>query len=111
MTFPIRYIPIRAGFIHSESTATTVHSGSGTIEANGQQYEHCLSELLGAGRSHYLRGWLSEAIRIGPLVPVAACTVVAEFTDPPERDVDVYRVRVAQLNGQWAWLTPIWVER
>lgn len=82
-----------------------------TLEANGQRYEHALNELLHAGRSHYLRGWLSEAVRIGPLVPIGDCTVATAFTDSPERDVDVYRARVAQLNGQWAWLTPIWVER
>lgn len=82
-----------------------------TVESNGVRNTHPLPELLGAGRSHYLRGWLSEAIRIGPLAPISACTVAAQFSDPPERDVDVYRVRVAQQNGQWAWLTPVWVER
>jgi len=29
----------------------------------------------------------------------------------PENDIDVYRLRTAQTNGHWAWLTPIWVER
>ena len=55
---------------------------------------------------HYLRGWLSEAIRIGPLVPLGECQVQAEWTDDPERPVDVYRLRVGQHNSQWAWLTP-----
>jgi hypothetical protein len=82
-----------------------------SVEVNGHRYDHPLAELLHAGRCHYLRGWLSEAIRIGPLVPIADCTAGAEWDDPPEKDVDVYRVRVAQQNGQWAWLTPIWVER
>ena len=82
-----------------------------TFEVNGQKYVHRLDELLHAGRSHYLRGWLSEAIRIGPAVPLADCTVEARFADQAEAEVDLYRVEVAQLNGQWAWLTPIWVER
>ena len=56
-------------------------------------------------------GWLTEAIRIGPLVAKTACTVNAAFQDEPENDIDVYRLRAAQTNGQWAWLTPIWVER
>ncbi len=81
------------------------------LEVNGRRYEHRLGELLHAGRSHYMRGWLSEAIRVGPLTPVEDCTVEAELTDPPERAVDVYRLEVAQTNGQWAWLTPIWAER
>jgi hypothetical protein len=82
-----------------------------TLEVNGQRHVHTLAELLNAGRCHYLRGWLSEAVRVGPLVPLAACVVDAAWDDEPEQDVDVYRVRVAQHNGQWAWLTPIWAER
>ncbi|MBL8795686.1 MAG: Tat pathway signal sequence [Planctomycetia bacterium] len=82
-----------------------------TVEANGQAFSHRLGDLLHAGRSHYLRGWLSEAIRIGPLVPLSACTLTAELVDEPERAVDLYRLRAAQHNGQWAWLTPIWAER
>lgn len=86
--------------------SSTVH-----VRANGKRYEHPLSELLHAGRAHYLQGWLSEAIRIGPLVPAEACRVDAEFPDEPQRDVDIYRLQVAQHNSQWAWLTPIWAER
>lgn len=81
------------------------------VEVNGQKYESRLEELLRAGRSHYLRGWLTEAIRIGPLTPLSDCTVEAEFTDEPERDVDLYRLQAAQSNGHWAWLSPIWAER
>ncbi len=87
------------------------HSATLTVEVNGQKYVHSLGELLLAGRSHYLRGWLSEAIRIGPLVPAASYVIETEFSDKPDQDVDVYRLQVAQLNGQWAWLTPIWCER
>ena len=82
-----------------------------SIEANSKCYTHALGQLLAGGRSHFLRGWLSEAIRIGPLVPRSARTVLAEFDDEPDRRVDVYRLRAAQKNNQWAWLTPIWVER
>lgn len=82
-----------------------------TVEVNGQRLVHTLSELLHTARSHFLNGLLSEAIRIGPLIPIEACQVSVEFTDLPERDVDVYRLQVAQRNGQCAWLTPIWVER
>jgi hypothetical protein len=81
------------------------------VEANDQRYEHTLEELLAGGRAHYQRGWLSEAIRIGPAAPLSACTVAAELDDAPELDVDRYYLRVAQTNGQWAWLSPIWAER
>ena len=81
------------------------------VEVNKHRFVHNLDALLHSGRSHYLRGWLSEAVRIGPLVPLAECRVEAEFTDTAAEDVDVYRLQVAQHNGQWAWLSPIWVER
>ena len=70
-----------------------------------------VTELLVGGHAHYLRGWLSEAIRIGPLVPLGRCTVDASFDDDPDQEVDYYRLRVAQHNNQWAWLSPIWAER
>ena len=82
-----------------------------TIEVNGHRFDHPLAELLHAGRTHFLRGWLTEAIRIGPLVPVDECNVAAEFRDTPDQPTDVYRLNVAQKNNQWAWLTPVWVER
>lgn len=86
-------------------------SATAAMEVNGCRFQHSLAELLHAGRSHYLRGWLSEAIRIGPLVPLTECRLNAEFTDLPELAVDRYQLQVAQQNGQWAWLSPIWVER
>jgi hypothetical protein len=82
-----------------------------TLEVNGQRYEHPLAELLGKARSHYLAGWLSHAVRIGPLVSMGDCTVNVELNDTPDQDVDIYRLQVAQRNGQWAWLSPIWVQR
>jgi hypothetical protein len=81
-----------------------------SVLVNGNRYDHSLAELAHAGRSHFLRGWLSEAIRIGPLVPVNECVVRAEYRDSPDRLTDVYRLNVAQKNNQWAWLSPIWVE-
>lgn len=82
-----------------------------TVAVNGCEFQHPLEELLAGARSHYLRGWLSEAICIGPLVPIEECAVDAEFTDAPESETDMYRLQVAQRNGQWAWLTPIWAMR
>jgi len=81
------------------------------LRAGGQRYQHSFSELLRKARSHYLRGWLSEAVRIGPLTPRTDCILETELTDEPEQSEDVYRLQVAQHNGQWAWLTPIWVKQ
>ncbi|MCA9144727.1 MAG: hypothetical protein KDB05_18150, partial [Planctomycetales bacterium] len=66
---------------------------------------------LGRGHSTYQRGWLSEAIRVGPLVAAAECGLTAELDDEPESECDRYRLRVFQTNGQCAWLSPIWVDR
>lgn len=82
-----------------------------TLEVNGQMISHTLAELLHAGRSHFLRGWLSEAIRIGPLIPAEECCLTAAFHDTAAEPTDVYRLNVAQKNNQWAWLSPIWVDR
>lgn len=81
------------------------------IHVNGVVIDHPLGELLRCSRSHFLRGWLSEALCVGPLVPVEECCVDAVYHDQPELECDVYRLQVAQKNGQWAWLTPIWAER
>ncbi|QQE11586.1 DUF3604 domain-containing protein [Planctomycetota bacterium] len=85
--------------------------GNVTLDVNGHKIEHKLEDLLHKGRSHYMRGWLSEAVRFGPLVPIEDCVAEMEFEDEPENDTDVYRLQVSQFNGQQAWLSPIWVER
>jgi len=81
-----------------------------TVEANGHRIQTPLAALLRRGHAHYLRGWLSEAIQIGPLTPAADCCVAADLEVKPETNCDRYRLRVAQANGQWAWLSPIWIE-
>lgn len=81
------------------------------LEVNDFEVSLPVHDLLRRGHSYYMRGWLSEAIRIGRLVPITDCQVRAEFDDSPEADCDIYRLRVAQKNGQWAWSSPIWVER
>lgn len=81
-----------------------------TIETEHGRWQHTLGELRHGGRSHYQQGWLSPALRIGPYVPIAQCDVVGEYQDEAELETDLYRLRVAQANGEWAWLSPIWVD-
>lgn len=78
---------------------------------NGKRYRYALGDLLAGPRSEFLRGWLTEAMQVGPAVPLEACRASAEFTDPPQQPSDRYQLRVAQRNGHWAWLTPIWVDQ
>ena len=81
------------------------------VTVNGREFRHSLGELLQGARSHYLQGWLSEAIQIGPLVSEQECSFETDLQDEPAEPVDRYRLEVHQRNGQCAWLTPIWAER
>ena len=83
-----------------------------TADFNGKSFSHSLRELLQGSRAHFMRGWLSEAIRFNRAAPESAFMAGAFFTDDKaERDTDYYYVRVRQRDGQWAWSSPIWVER
>ena len=81
-------------------------------EFNGKKLEHSLSELLEGSRSHFMIGWLSEAILFNRAMP-ESCFMVEHYMEDtePERDTDYYYVRVRQRDQQWAWSSPIWVER
>lgn len=84
-----------------------------TVDVNGLRIVHSLSELLRHGHSHFLEGWLSPAIRVGPLVPIEECSVSGTLCDEapaPASGCDRYRLQVMQCNGHCAWLTPIWTE-
>ena len=57
-------------------------------------------------------GWLSEAILFGRAIPENAFQVEHYMEDTvAEREIDYYYVRVRQKNQQWAWSSPIWVEK
>lgn len=80
------------------------------LNINGNYYEHKLATLLEGTRSHFVRGLLTEAVRIHRAIPVELYTFKDAFTDDASGNgTDYYRLRVSQTNNQWAWLTPIWV--
>lgn len=82
------------------------------LTVNGQRISHSIEELLVGSRSHYLRGWLSEAILVHRAVPEQQYAAEYVFTDSAgERESDYYYVRVAQENNQWAWGSPVWVDQ
>ncbi|MEG2514638.1 MAG: Tat pathway signal sequence, partial [Bacteroidaceae bacterium] len=83
-----------------------------TADFNGKHFEHTLDELLKGSRSHFMIGWLSEAILFNRAMPESCYTIEHYMEDTtPERDTDYYYVRARQRDGQWAWSSPIWVER
>ncbi|MDP6443215.1 MAG: hypothetical protein QGG36_00365 [Pirellulaceae bacterium] len=81
------------------------------LQANGNRYDYGIGELAGQSRVHYLRGWLSEAMCLGPASPLSERRAVGEFVDDePVRPGDYYRVAATQRNGQCAWSSPIWID-
>ena len=79
---------------------------------NGKHFEHTLGELLEGSRTHFMIGWLSEAILFNRAMPESCYTIEHFMEDKePERDTDYYYVRVRQKDQQWAFSSPIWVER
>jgi hypothetical protein len=78
---------------------------------NGQDVEVSLSDLIKGPSTGYLGGFLTPAYSFQRAVPRPEYTCNINFchlTGAQARDW--YYVRVRQLNGQWAWSSPIWVE-
>jgi hypothetical protein len=83
-----------------------------SADFNGKHFEHTLAELLAGNKAHFMTGWLSEAIQFNRAIPEKAFTVEHYLIDDePEKDTDYYYVRVRQRDNQWAWSSPVWVER
>jgi len=85
------------------------------LEVNGHVFRHRLAELLAGARGGYVDGYGTPAYRLAAALPEEyewsfALDDRAEGA-PLAAGRDVYRVRVAQKNGQWAWSSPIWVPR
>lgn len=82
------------------------------VEFNGQSFEYTMAEMLDGTKTQFMNGWLSEAIQFHRAIPVSAFSF-EHFTtdDQPEKDTDYYYIRVRQRDNQWAWSSPIWVER
>lgn len=85
-----------------------------TVEAhfNGKEFLHSLGDLFEGTKAHFMIGWLSEAIQFNRAAPEENFLIEHVMTDKkPQRDTDYYYVRVRQRDGQWAWSSPIWVDR
>ncbi|RKN78981.1 DUF3604 domain-containing protein [Paenibacillus ginsengarvi] len=84
--------------------ATEIH-----ISLNGSELSATIGELLGGNRTLHLQAYNSEAIVLQRAIPSCAYTVNEVWTDTePESECDVYHVEVRQMNGQCAWISPIY---
>lgn len=91
---------------------TMPRNGKIIAEVNGQKFAYTLDELLEGSKAHFMRGWLSEAVQFHRAATENTFAVGEVLTDNcPEKNTDYYYVRVRQRNGQWAWSSPIWVEK
>lgn len=82
------------------------------FDVNNRRFAYHLGELMQGSRRQFMREWLSEAVLVHRAVPDQQLRMQYIVVDnQPEHDIDVYYVRVAQENQQWAWSSPIWVPR
>jgi hypothetical protein len=78
---------------------------------NGQAIIQPVSELQDGSRSYYLGGFVSPAICFHRAVPENEYTHNIDFLHHQASSrPDWYYVRLRQVNNQWAWSSPIWVE-
>jgi len=79
---------------------------------NGQLFEQPISELLTGARTYYLGGFVSPAFCFQRAVPESEYTHHFAFLHRSDASLrDWYTLRVRQRNDQWAWSSPIWVEK
>ena len=80
-------------------------------QVNGHEVEVSLADLIKGPRSGYLGGFLTPAYCLHRAAPQAEYTCEIDLSHAARPHArDWYYVRVRQLNGQWAWSSPIWVE-
>lgn len=80
------------------------------LEANGVQINVTLEELLQGNITRHLHSYNSEAVVIHPAVPMSEYSFSGSYIDTErESDCDLYHAEIQQVNGQCAWLTPIYV--
>jgi hypothetical protein len=83
-----------------------------TADFNGKQFSHTMEELLAGTKSHFMIGWLSEAIQFHRAAPESVYKTEFTLTDnKQEKDTDYYYVRVRQRDNNWAFSSAIWVEK
>ena len=65
--------------------------------------------VINGSKVFYMKGWLSELIKIGPFNHEDELYFSQKIIDKkPIQKTDRYRVEVIQNNGERAWSSPIW---
>ncbi|MBV6716363.1 DUF3604 domain-containing protein [Paenibacillus chitinolyticus] len=78
-------------------------------ELNGGIIKATIGELLDGNRTTHLRAYNSEAFMIHRAAEERLYTLRETWSDDVvESECDVYHVEIRQINGQCAWLSPIY---
>lgn len=81
------------------------------VKTHGQEFRHTIADLLSGATTHYIGGFLSGVVQFERAVPNTASSMQWEVSDEGSgKFVDSYYVRVKQVNDQFAWSSPTWVE-
>lgn len=79
---------------------------------NGIKWKRSMNEICNGTQSRFMNGWTSEAIQIHRAVTPDSFSLEHYMEDnESDQGMDFYYVRVRQKNNQWAWSTPVWVEK
>ena len=59
-----------------------------------------------------MKKWHSQAFKVHTAVPACRYQVSGSFSDTAGegQKEDFYHLEVSQLNGHWAFVTPVWVK-
>ena len=79
---------------------------------NGRQYIQPVSELINGARTYNLGGFVSPAFCFHRAIPRSEYNLRFAFLHQnASYERDWYYIRVRQRNNQWAWSSPIWVDK
>lgn len=82
-----------------------------SLEVNGRQMNVTVGELLESSRSMHMDSYNSHACLVHQAVPDTAYRFQANVKDTPQTAHDVYYVEVRQKNEQYAWVSPVFVNK
>ncbi len=82
------------------------------LDVNNIRYSEKIRKLVARSDSFYMGKFLSGAIHVHRFVPEDRYTKQEQLSDTGLGEAeDFYYTRVRQKNGQWAYSSPIWVQK
>ncbi len=82
------------------------------LDVNNIRYSEKIRKLVARSDSFYMGKFLSGAIHVHRFVPEDRYTKQEQLSDTGLGEAeDFYYARVRQKNGQWAYSSPIWVQK